>query len=229
MVALTKISENFLINEAFDRFSKANIPVERTVIVEKYKKPSMVSGSEIKLTEYSHMNHVEISWYNSLGNLHSFHDRPSRISFNSSDWLTVEWHKNGEPYRKGFKFNKIRMQTSMMFSMGMVKFFNPTLELLWLNKEGNLHSFNDEPALINSNSVVWYNNGKICRMSYCLNTELPCIIFKSGDMIFCKNKHDSNEHVKYPFSKKYYGHAIKAGLRYYEKYVEWSIRELMTF
>ena len=102
------------------------------------------------------------------------------------------------------------------------------IEFHWLNKRGELHSFNDMPGLISSDGIVWYNKGRAYRRTYCLNTELPCSISKNGDMVFQKNKDDSPEYIKYPFSKKNYAHAILIGLRNYEKYVDWPIRAMLT-
>ena len=219
MEILTETQEKILIEEALNRFREARIPIERSVIVEKWRKPTVVSGTEFAL--YTGINCVDLCWYNSAGNLHSFNDMPSKITFNSSIWINVEWHKNGEPYRKNFKFNKFIMQSHFLSNV-------IELELHWLNKRGELHSFNDMPALISPNGIIWYNKGNPCRKTYCLNTELPCAISKNLEMTFCKNKDDSPEHIKYPFSKKNYAHAILPGLRFYEKYVNWPIREMLT-
>jgi len=81
------------------------------------------------------------------------------------------------------------------------------------------------PSLIKYDGVYWHSNGELCRNSNVLNTELPCNIDRVTNMTFCKSKNDSQEHVKYPISVKYYGDAVKSNLRYYEKYVSWPIRD----
>ena len=45
---------------------------------------------------------------------------------------------------------------------------------------GLLHSFNDEPAVIQNGKRVWYHHSKIHR-----DNDLPAIIFANGDQCWC--------------------------------------------
>jgi hypothetical protein len=212
--------QKLLIEEALNRFRELEIPIERSVIVEKWHRPTVISGDEF--IGYESITYMDMCWYNSSGQLHSFNDMPSKISFHSRVWINVEWHKNGEPYRKNYKFNKLTRERHFLSD-------NYDLQFHWLNKKGELHSVNDQPALISIFSVRWYRNNLECRRYFNnLSEQLPCAILKGGDMTFLKNKDDTPEHVKYPFSTKYYGEAAKIGLNQYEKYVQWPIRELLT-
>ncbi len=211
---------NNLIKEAFNRFRGLNMPIERSVIVEKWRNPVIVKGNEI--LGYESVNYIDMCWYNAAGQLHSFNDMPSKISFNSGVWINVEWHKNGEPYREKYKFNKLIVQRHWLNNVY-------ELEVCWLNKKGELHSINDQPALISDTGICWYRNGVRCRRCFNNSTEqLPCVILKNGYMEFLKDKDDTHEYVKYPLSVKYYGEALKLGVSQYEKYVQWSIRDLLT-
>ena len=235
-----KIKYQNLIDDAFWRLNNIKIPIERFVIVEKWNINGLVcvSSEECEYEDYifgglhiSSFGFFIASWHNSAGQLHSFNDMPSKISWNASSWIEAEWHKNGQPYRKNFKFNKIIVRNDDVYSVETGGFVSgkKTIEFLWLNKKGELNSFNDAPAQITAGGIYWYRNGILCRRSYnSLSDELPCVIDKLGNMAFCKNKDDSTESIKYPFSTKYYGQASKLGLNQYEMYVEWPIRELLT-
>ncbi len=220
-----------LIEEAFKRLSEIKIPIERFVIVEKHKNPICIFSpydieDEAGLFEQSF---IEMTWQNISGQLHSFNDMPSRIFWNYGTWLGVEWHNNGEPYRKNFKFNKIIIERDEKLGEygRYVKTNKKLSEFYLLNRNGHLHSFNDMPAFINKNGVSWYNNGNLQRMSS-IETELPCMIESNGNMMFCKHKNDSPEYVKYPMSVSHYGKDLKIGLNFYEQYVDWPIRKLLT-
>lgn len=232
-----------LLKEAFWRFSQAKIPVERCVIVEKYKKhdsglfspPNIGNHENIEDDEYGlhfrpRNKFMEFCWCNSAGQLHSFNDMPSRIFFDSYTWIKVEWHKNGEPYRKNFKFNQLIIKDNNHYpTIKNDANIQKNTELYWLNKKGQVHSFNDTPAVITHTHVAWYNKGIISRRSYNqLCSDLPCYISSTGDMEFSKNKDDTKETLRYPLSNKYYGKAAVIGLNQYEKYVQWPIRDLLT-
>ena len=110
----------------------------------------------------------------------------------------------------------------------MEKRIKLTTEFQWLNKKGQLHSVNDMPAHIDDIGVYWYYKGVMMRFYSLTIGELPCHISNAGEMTFLRRKNDIAESVKFPFSTKHYGEVAKIGLKYYEKYVDWPIRSLLT-
>jgi hypothetical protein len=214
---------NSILEHAFSMIKRANIPMEYSVIVEKYKAPLVFS-------ENDRPDYYEIFWYNSAGQLHSFNDMPSKISCRYGAHLDVEWHKNGEPFRNKFKFNRLIIkEKGSMYSMLTKDSKEKTvIEYMWLNKKGELHSIHDMPAMINEKGVYWYYKNSVMRYYNRSATELPCAISSVGEMAFCIRKDDLAEYVKFPFSTKHYGEAAKIGLKHYEKYVDWPIRSMLT-
>lgn len=231
-----KIRQKSVIDDVYLRISKANIPIDRNVIVEKFKEPVCILPDNQRFVEndydpfYRNMfvYDSEMSWHNSSGLLHSFNGEPSRILWNI-DYIEMEWHKNGEPYRKNFNFNKVLISSVFRASetFNMVKGHNLKIEFQWLNKKGKLHSFNDMPASIGNNSIIWCWNGENQRKQQGFE-DLPCSIDALGNMTFKKNKDDVPEIVRFPMSSKHYGKTIIKDLRNYEKYVQWPIRDLLT-
>lgn len=224
------IKEQRLIEEAFDRIFKVKIfdKRERFVLVEKYKIPVIIFSEEQEYLDYDFgitlggYRNAEIMWYNKAGDLHSFNDMPSKIVFGTSDWLMLQWHKNGIPYRKNSLFNRVVVSER----------YSPTLhselEVIfeWRNNKGELHSFNDMPARISNDRIEWYWNGNNHRRSK--YSELPCIIHSTGQMNFREQKDDAMETVNFPLSKKHFGKQTSYNLSQYEKYVKWPIRKLLT-
>ena len=204
---------------------------DRFVIFEKWIEPSeiYIPKEEVQDDEdgflglFRSRTYAYALWHDRSGELHSYNDMPSKISL-SCDFreLNLEWHKNGVPFRNNNKFNK--------FSY-LIPTYSSAIEFTyvaeWLNKKGELHSYNDMPAKITQSSVGWYWNGENCRIPYNFQ-ELPCLINKLGHMTFKKHKNDSPESVNYPLSKKYYGNAVMSNLFRYEKYVKWPIRQMLT-
>jgi hypothetical protein len=230
------IREQRLIDKAFEKMNKLDILEERGrfVIFEKYIIPTVVGSDEEQVLEYELANftfrgdsYAEISWYNSSGYLHSFNDMPSKITFGTYHWLTVEWHKNGIPYRKNFMPNFIEVKSDRYFFTNSDK---PKLitTYTWLNQRGEPHSFNDMPGKISDSSIEWYWNGNNQRRSSNIGMELPCSITSLGHMRFCRGKNDSPESVNYPLSTKHFGKAALYNLNHYERYVKWPIRKLLT-
>ena len=85
------ISEDIVLEYVFNIINKANIPVERSVIVEKYKKPTIFIESAY-FENFSNAS-FEICWFNSSHKLHSFNDRPSKISSRYGSTLEIEWRE----------------------------------------------------------------------------------------------------------------------------------------
>lgn len=235
--------EQSLIEELFMRIGNSKIPIERSVIVEKYKEPisdiNYVQNTEAVVPddEYfyflgrlSNYTTHTLAWYNSNNQLHNFNDNPSKITWNNN-FIEIEWYKNGEPYRKNSRYNKIIITNKKeSYSANLESYVSKeinTVEFQLFNRKKQLHSFNDKPAVISENQVSWYWNGKRCRNSYGVH-ELPSSISQFGHLTFQRINEDSPETVQYPLSKKYYKDSVISDLRGYEKYVQWPIRELFT-
>lgn len=231
------IKEKRLLNAAYERIAKLNIFEEersRCVMFEKYKKPTVVIPEEEEV-EFDFIDiilrghgHTEICWYNSSGKLHSFNGMPSKISFGTYHWLTVEWHKNGIPFRKNNLPNLIEATSDFGMLNDEPRKEKITTTFTWLNEKGEPHSFNDMPGRISDGSISWYWNGENYRRFNHSGYELPCNIDKFGNMRFCTGKDDAPESVKYPLSARYYGKGALYNLNRYEKYVNWPIRQLLT-
>jgi|ERR1035437_2378984 hypothetical protein len=226
-----EIEKEKILNAVNVILDKSKMFEDRVVIFEKYIEPTeiLIPKNE-NLTEEEvfgwlrlggNQYHSTIIWCNRFGELHSYNDMPSRIILsNDLDSLSLEWHKNGVPFRSNNKFNKFEFKSTYSF-MGY------GYKVEWVNKEGELHSFNDIPAKITEESVEWFWNGNNCRMQSNFN-DLPCRINKLGHMKFQKRKNDVAESVNYPFSTKHYGKLALEGLYRYEKYVKWPIRQILT-
>jgi hypothetical protein len=166
-------------------------------------------------------------WYNSEGNLHSFNDNPSRISWNDKQ-IFIDWHKNGEFFRKNSKYNRIIIEDKEIYCFVTNKYINKGISIQFelYNKKQQLHSFDGMPAIINGSCVEWYWNGKNCRNYF--SNELPSSINQFGHIKFQRNNEDFPESVNFPLSRIHYGAIILKDLRNYEKYVNWPIRDLFT-
>ena len=56
-------------------------------------------------------------------------------------------------------------------------------ESLTFDDKGRLHSFNDKPAIVDSNGTkYWYKNGKIHR-----DKDLPAVVYSNGNKCWYKN------------------------------------------
>lgn len=233
------------IDDLYIRIANSKIPVERSVIVEKYKEPvssiaKIYTNDEHNddyiddeyfrfITRISNYTNSYLSWYNSEDKLHSFNGNPSRITWNSKS-IEIEWHKNGEPFRESLKYNKIIITNKKeTYSVNLGHVLTDVNIILYqmFNKKQQLHSFNNMPAVISESSICWYWNGKKCRNASYI-CELPSSINRYGDLTFQTINEDCPQNVKFPLSKKYYSESVLGDLRNYEKYVEWPIRQMFT-
>lgn len=228
------IFNNSLINELYAKIYKF-LPIERSLIFEKYKNPICIfpDTEEILDIDFGFMNinfykKYEMCWYDNSELLHSYYNNPSRISWDNRQ-ITIEWHKNGIPFRKNCVYNKIIIQDGRSYVLDSINYSEIKTNVIYqsLNKRGELHSYNDMPAIIDNHLVSWYWNGNCLRKQYTFD-ELPCEITVLGHMKFKTNKDESITSVNFPLSSRYYGKAALANLKNYEKYVKWPIRQLLT-
>lgn len=241
-----------LVDAVYEQIGKVNLFNERSVIIEKYKAPicsfaSIYENEEreqerervrnefgilfnnILLTRYVTFSPSIMSWQTTHGLLHSYNDMPSRITWDST-FIEIEWHYNGEPFRKNYKYNKIVINLNEKNSSELNRSIKlkSTIEFYMLNKKGEFHSFNDMPAIINKDSISWYWNGKKCRISRSIHSDLPCEIDVLGGITFKRRHDDVPESVRYPMSNKYHGQSIALDLKRYKKYVQWPLENLFT-
>lgn len=231
---LKDIYTNSIIDELYAKIYKF-LPIERSVIFEKYKRPICIfperenTGDED--ADWAFLNHYakyEMLWYDNSDMLHSYFNNPSRISWDSRD-ITIEWHKNGVPLRKNCVYNRIIIRNDYSYDLDDRKYTEGKVNVIYqsLNKRGELHSYNDMPAIIDRSLVSWYWNGNCLRKQYTFD-ELPCEITVVGHMKFKTNINDSFTSLNFPLSSKHYGKSELPNLKNYEKYVQWPIRQLLT-
>ena len=234
MKTMEQIVESKIIDELFLEISKHLFPIERSVIVEKYKKPICDINERISFT-FNYSNDIDdyyhescLFWLNSNGNLHSFNDNPSKIVWNTR-CISLEWHNDGKIFRKNSKYNSIKISKKQFYDFSVNKYINKgtNVQFELYNEKRQLHSFNDMPAIINEKGVHWYWNGKNSR-NYHYTYELPCNIDEFGNVTFQKNNEHFSQSVKFPISRIHYSDSVLLNLRNYEKYVKWPIRDLFT-